>query len=57
MPANEHSRKENVLKSIHYYTSSHFLLFNIYSLNMCDLGLDVPIGRPQRFRNPQTCEK
>lgn len=32
VPANEHSRKENVLKSIHYSTSFCFLLFNILFL-------------------------
>lgn len=42
MKANELGGKENFLKSIHYL----FYYLIAYSLNMCDLGLDVPIGRP-----------
>lgn len=39
MEANEQSRKENFLESIHYI----FYCLIADSLNMCDLGLDVPI--------------
>lgn len=46
--------KKHVSRGIDLFMFFYCLIS--YSLSVCDLGLDVPIGKPQRFRNAKTCE-